>query len=250
MTSRISTHDWETLSAFLDNQLSQEARARVESRLKTDPTFRQEFEMLAATRTFLQSQPRLRSPRNFSLKPEMVAKPQFYPPQRQAYPLLRLTSVLATISFFVFFLGEVLVRSALPGAEPSRIEVLSRISQPVPQAFEMEAEGGFEATAPLPTVLAESPALASDAQPYPEVVTLSQTTMPVAKAIPVTPFDLTGIQTPAEQEAVEEASLKSPTQQKSLNNWDWLRIIQLALLVLAISAGIGAYYFRRRQTHQ
>ena len=69
MTIQISPSEWEALSSYLDNQLSERERTRLEARLKAEPELRQALEDLRRTRVILRSQARLRAPRNFTLTP-------------------------------------------------------------------------------------------------------------------------------------------------------------------------------------
>ncbi|HEY57383.1 MAG TPA: hypothetical protein G4O04_02380 [Anaerolineae bacterium] len=68
-----SPKDWEALSAYLDGQLLPRERARLEARLADDPALRQALAELRALRAALRHLPPPRVPRNFTLRPEMVA---------------------------------------------------------------------------------------------------------------------------------------------------------------------------------
>lgn len=69
---RLSSRDWELISAYLDGQLANKNLTRFQSRLKTDPEFSAAFEEMKRTKSVLRSAPKLRAPRNYMLKPDMV----------------------------------------------------------------------------------------------------------------------------------------------------------------------------------
>ena len=75
MKDSISKRDWETLSAYLDGQLSNRKQTRLESRLKNDDQLRVALNDLRNTRYKLRHSPRLQAPRNFMLTPEMAGHP-------------------------------------------------------------------------------------------------------------------------------------------------------------------------------
>jgi hypothetical protein len=105
MMNRISTRDWEALSAYLDGQLPVRETGRLERRLAADPNLQEALEDLQNTRALVRNIPRLRAPRNFTLTPEMVGMRQPRPP---AYPAFQLASVLATILFVLVMVGDFL----------------------------------------------------------------------------------------------------------------------------------------------
>jgi len=90
---RIPERDIEAISAYLDGQLSQRERTRLETRLKTDSGLREAYEQMHRTRAVRRSLPAMRAPRNFTLTPQMVRSRKSPP---AAYPVLWLASVMAT----------------------------------------------------------------------------------------------------------------------------------------------------------
>lgn len=92
--------DLELLSSYLDGQLSSSDSARLEARLHADPGLRSVLDDLRSTRSLLRQLPMRKAPRNFKLTPKMVGK---NPPLPRAYPIFRLSSVLATIMLFLTF---------------------------------------------------------------------------------------------------------------------------------------------------
>lgn len=112
MTKRISTREWEAISAYLDNQLSARERLRLEANLQTSPELRTALEEMRRTRAVLRSQPRLRAPRNFTLTPAMVGKRRVSEPR--AYPFLRLASAMAAVLFVLVFVGDLFYNAPIP----------------------------------------------------------------------------------------------------------------------------------------
>jgi hypothetical protein len=111
MMKNLSLRDWEALSAYLDDQLSRKQRARLEGRLQKNPELKAGLDELRSTMAVLQSQPRLRAPRNFMLTPDMVGQPR----SRRVYPAVRLAAVLASIMFIVTFFGDIFFVGGLGG---------------------------------------------------------------------------------------------------------------------------------------
>jgi len=93
-----SFRDIEQLSAFLDGQLSQAKKTRLEARLKSDPALTAALEELRQTRNLLRQTPRRRVPRNFILTPKMAG---IRPPVPRAVPVLSWASAIAVLLFII-----------------------------------------------------------------------------------------------------------------------------------------------------
>ncbi len=130
MTTKISPHDEELLSVYLDGQLAPKERDRLEARLREDAQLRSLLVELRRTRAILRSQPRLRAPRNFTLTPQMVGKPARMAPR--GYPALRLASVLAGLLFVLVLVGDF-----NNGAPPVRLAPAA--FEPISQASHVQA---------------------------------------------------------------------------------------------------------------
>jgi len=115
MTQTPSFRDVEKLSAYLDGQLKLSEKARLESRLLSDPELASILKELRQARSLLRQFPQRRAPRNFTLTPKMVGQK---PPLPRTYPAFRFATVLATLLlFFTFatnFMAPLLVRTAAP----------------------------------------------------------------------------------------------------------------------------------------
>jgi hypothetical protein len=103
MKDTISKRDWETISAYLDGQLSSRKQARLESRLQQDQKLCLALEELRDTRQVLRSAPRLRAPRSFMLTPEMAGQPRRLP---NLAPLFGWASAVASFLLVLFLVGD------------------------------------------------------------------------------------------------------------------------------------------------
>jgi hypothetical protein len=104
MKDSISKRDWETISAYLDGQLSPRKQARLESRLQTDHRLQVALEELSATRKILRQTPRLSAPRNFILTPEMAGRPIRMP---RLAPFFGWASALASFLLVLVLVGDI-----------------------------------------------------------------------------------------------------------------------------------------------
>jgi len=107
-----SFHDVEQLSAYLDGQLSQAEKTRLETRIQSDPALAAALTDLRQARAILRRTPRRRSPRNFTLTPKMAG---IKPPVPRLVPALGWASAVAMV-LFVFTLGTNLLGQISFGA--------------------------------------------------------------------------------------------------------------------------------------
>jgi len=103
MTKNISSRDWETISAYLDGQLSDRKLIRFEARLSQEPEFRVALNELHHTRQLLRNAPSLRVPRNFLLSPRMVGNPRHLP---RLAPVFGWTSAVASLLLVLLLVGD------------------------------------------------------------------------------------------------------------------------------------------------
>ncbi len=103
MKENISKRDWETISAYLDGQLSERKRIRFESRLDHDQQLRVALDELRDTRHVLRNAPRLRAPRSFMLSPELAGQPRRLP---NFAPVFGWASAVASFLFVLFMIGD------------------------------------------------------------------------------------------------------------------------------------------------
>jgi hypothetical protein len=115
MRERLSNRDYQQISAYLDEQLTQSERRRFEERLRAHPELQAALDELSRTRALLRQAPRRRAPRNFTLTPAMAE--EYRPRPRRAsggsfnlFPALSFASALAALA-----LVATLVVRLLPG---------------------------------------------------------------------------------------------------------------------------------------
>jgi len=131
----ISSRDLERLSAYLDGTLSAREVHRLEVRLRDDLVLRQELADLRETIRLVGSLPMVRSPRNFTLTPEMVGLKE----RPRAYPVLQFATALATFIFFAVVGVDVLTSSSsLRAAAPAAIEQVA-MEDALPEANALKA---------------------------------------------------------------------------------------------------------------
>ncbi len=107
-----SFRDVEQLSAFLDGQLSQAEKTRLEARIRSDPALAAALADLRQSRAILRRTPKRRVPRNFTLTPKMAG---IRPPVPRAVPALSWASAVAML-MFVLTLGTNLLGQLSFGA--------------------------------------------------------------------------------------------------------------------------------------
>ncbi len=205
MTMNISPRDWEALSALLDDQLNPNERARLERNLKDRADLRTALEELRQTRALLRSAPRLRAPRNFMLKAEMVGLRKPASSISRWLPAMRLTSAVASLMLIVVLLGDFLLAGRQAGsmmaAQPQDVSVL-REAPPAMEAANQEIPP--QAAGKLaPEASPEAQALQA-AAPAAGVVT--ETPQPLAAAALA---DQSAYPPPAEEPAASELQIKS-----------------------------------------
>jgi len=171
--SRIPQREIERLSAYLDGALSSREAARMEARLREDPTLQEALEELRRTSRLLRTLPMVRVPRNFTLTLQMVGLVA----KRPVYPILRLATALASLALVLVIGFDALSGSSLQGAQAPltmyREAPADEFAQEAPIPMEgaemraeaptLEAEMLAEAPMPEPEVLAEVPAPAVEA---------------------------------------------------------------------------------------
>lgn len=246
MKTKISTRDWQALSAYLDGQLAQEESKRLEMRLQNEPHLQAALDELRRTRAFLRSQPRLRAPRNFMLTPQMAGVDRGRRAQPPAYPVLRLASSLAMIFFVVLLVGDLYLSAfGLAPALVSR-ETQRDAAQQMAPALGIGSGGGNDQGENLalpeaaPPPGAEAPE-ALEVGPAKEEPPMDVTLEKSLEATPVITMTATPSMTPS----------PPPSQPRpapvlaAASGWPFLRFLQVALALLAVISGAAAFYLRR-----
>ncbi|MCJ7660284.1 MAG: hypothetical protein MUO67_14150 [Anaerolineales bacterium] len=281
MTTRISPKEWETLSAYLDGQLSANDRIRLERLLTERPEMYVALKDIRRTRDFLRSQPSLRAPRNFTLSPQLAVIRIKERRSSFAFPVLSAVSALASILLVLVFVGDILITGAGPSqvfVSQAPIEEYLAVEETVPESFS-PAEGELQEIPPaeitlqevqVPSVAAEGEVLESMAEEEVEAVSKaietvdeSQTGGAIQPPIlePVSPnFEaVPGGRTEHEPGLYDEDTGRlepsvdqdiSPTAQligklPILMQRSTMRILEVILIIIAFSAGLAALYIRR-----
>jgi hypothetical protein len=100
-----SFRDAKQLSAYLDGQLSQAERSRLETRLKQEPELSILLGDLRNARSILHQTPRRTVPRNFTLDPHMA---RIRPPLPRLVPAFSWASAVAAFLFIITLGGNLL----------------------------------------------------------------------------------------------------------------------------------------------
>jgi hypothetical protein len=163
MTNKISSRDWETLSAYLDGELSPKDRRLLEAKLRTRGDLRVALEDLRRTRTIVRSHLPMRAPRNFTLTPEMAGISARKGSAGGLFPTLRLVSALASFLFSVVLAGDLLLArgTAVPmtAAEPARemaVQVTESVVEAPAAAAPVPEIQSKQAAEPTPMEIAEA----------------------------------------------------------------------------------------------
>jgi len=281
MTTRISPKEWETLSAYLDGQLSANDRVRLERLLTERPEMYVALKDLRRTRDFLRSQPSLRAPRNFTLSPQLAGIRIKERRSSFAFPVLSAVSALASILLVLVFVGDMLITGAGPSQvfiAQAPIEEHLAVEETVPESFS-PAEGELQEIPPteitlqevqVPSVATEGEVLESMAEEEVEAVSKSIETVdenqtggaiqppilePVSPDFEAVPGgkpehepglydeDIGRLEPSVDQDISTTAQLieKSPL----LMQRSTMRILEVILIIIAFSAGLAALYIRR-----
>ena len=285
MTTRISsagdlsTREWETLSAYLDEKLSPQEKAVLEKRLEENLELQVSLEDLRRTRSLLRIQPRMRAPRNFTLNPEMAGLRPGMRSLPSAYPVLRLASVLATIFFVLLSVSQLMLvgNQATSMVQP---EFLAKETSAV--GAEMLPQPSFGVGGGGSSISADKEAVSTEALPaeaplalapeQPTEVALEKMAGEPPQATPeagiliVTPLGLPSTSTPSNElenadqvvSATKEISpqgqitegVASPLRGYKERNalargWTLLKAIQVFLAFLAVGTGLAAIWLHR-----
>ena len=276
MTTRISSRDWEVLSAYLDGELTPKDRSRLESRLEARADLRAGLDELRRTRVVIRSQPRVRAPRNFTLTPQMVGMRTDRRPALQLFPVMRLTAVLASLLFVFVLLGDFLwsgqsmavplpIEESVPLIAQNVGETLSAdASEAVVEKVVTEGESAMPMVAEAEQSLdvAAEPAERAPAVEMPaeeaEAYILPTDKAPVAAAPPAPLAGVEPTSVPSVMESIqpeEEIVMadESPEPrligaQSTYPERQAIRLIEMFLLIMGLSTGFVAFFLRPKRT--
>jgi anti-sigma factor RsiW len=159
----------ELLSAYLDGELGERERQRLEARLAQDPMLRAELRALHQTVSLLEELPQVAARRNFILSRSMVERRQPAPrpaPEarlRWAAPLLTAATAVVSLLFAVVLVGDLLLPgtgglASVPEAmeQPKEVPQIALEAEPADEAFRIEGEVARSPTL-APMAAAEAP---------------------------------------------------------------------------------------------
>ena len=96
---QLSSKDWELLSSYMDGELNPRDKARVETRLSTQPEFLEALDGLRRTKAILRKAPIRKVPRNFTLRAadvQPVKTPRWIPTMQWS------SAAVALVAVFLF----------------------------------------------------------------------------------------------------------------------------------------------------
>ena len=279
----LSSRDLENLSAYLDAQMTPNERRRLEEQLSRSPALQTALNELRQTRMMLRSLPRLKAPRNFTLKPEMVQV-------RRARPLFSwgtisfsAASALAALLLFVFFMGDFLgyftpsnlafnSASQPAGAQSPASQALATAMVEQQTAAEQAAAtqsvvmlepqvdaggvgvgGGSEGGGPEDPNATPQPGISADVSPFAKNMqaTLPMTgTNTLTATLALAPLNLTetlSVPDTYAEPTVEYFPASTPVVSNQIVFTPlWVRLVEAALLFLVLGAGFWAVILYRR----
>ncbi len=268
MMNNISPREYEQLSAYLDGQLNERDRLRLEARLRTAPELSSALEDLRRTRQLLRSLPPMKAPRSFKLTPQMVGEVRR---PRPIFPVFQFASALATLLLVLVLAGDLLgfrfggappMNASQPqvamqrgATQPTLAAALAATAQAfAPLAPQATSVPGSAEALPLmasPTGTPEPPAAASKvAGTAPEAtagvtgLAAGQTLSTTVSSSPENPPNgmLSAAQPTGEAHMDTAVPSQAPTPQPVFPP---VRIAEIVLAFVAVSFGLAAYFLRR-----
>lgn len=176
----LSDNDYELLSAYIDNQLTEAERATLDARLSDEPELQEELDALRSVSMLVGNLPTLKAPRDFTLTADMVADTQATktPDNIRQLPIpvssirkspLRLFAAVAVVFVAVMFLG-LMISNEVDELQPMAVAMQSTetpITQPTKILADFDIAQGAESNAavivPGTATMELAPAGGSDA---------------------------------------------------------------------------------------
>lgn len=143
--NKLSSKDWELISAYLDNELNAQEKARMEERIKIHPEYKEAIDGLRRTKTILARAPVRKVPRNFTLTladVQSVRSPRWIPVMQWS------SAVVAMIAVFLFAYQ---LLPGLPGTQRTSTD-LAAVS-PTESPMEMAAPETMAAAEATPEII-------------------------------------------------------------------------------------------------
>jgi hypothetical protein len=244
----------ETISAYLDGELTTNERERFEHQLKKDDSLQNLYQDLKRARSVLRNAPKLRAPRNYILTPEMVG---IEVRQSRAFPLFRFASAFAAFLLVLLFLGDIFVLPGMMSAPSRAIQVAEslQLEEPAPE-METDMFASQPPAAAEPAVeempAEGAPAEGDNLSPPMESPSAVEKLLPtlIPGASEAEQSLLAGVTETPEEELMIASSEQSDfpilESGQGFNLRYYVRIAEYSLLIIAIATGITAFYLYRR----
>jgi hypothetical protein len=272
MKKNISRRDWQIISEYLDEQLSNRERARFETRLSEDPELRSALDEFRSIRSLLREIPAKRAPRNFTLTPQMIGI-KAAPPH--SFVALRFASALSAILLMAVYVSNLLIPIDIETLSPliarsEKPDTSFEVAEPALHPPEDISGNGIgedvteESPVEMLRVPGEEPVEADDQDPMLEIMAFpepdsTQTPEPEDDSERT---DLAALPAPGEDESPESAYKPSDYEidDKSeigalairdniltrVSQWGIQDYLMVGLAFIAVSTGLAAIYVRRR----
>lgn len=267
-----SSQDFDRLSAYIDNQLSPRERTEMEARLAREPELQGTLSDLQRTVRALRLLPMVKPPRRLTLTPAMVGA---HSRREPLFPALRLGAALSTLILALVVAGDFATSGGLasltansPQAAVAQVTVTLQVENPVAgaeaasatpeervQVFAPSAVTPTEGSADAAATQVMSQALAAPTEsPAATDLFYEATVGPTEKTVELTatPENTLDSLEPAQAEptaspqpdAVLTDTQKS-ARQAAASGLGPLRVFEIAVAMLAILLGLGAWFTRR-----
>ncbi len=257
----------ELISAYLDKRVSAEEQDFFERHIASCAECRVQLETTRSMVAALRAMPAVKAPRSFVLPREMARQPRrsFL----SLYPALRLATVVAAMAFVVLFAGDLLISQSSGASAPPSIpaEAPAPAAMQAPEAARQVAPTQEPAAVATPGEAAAAPARsAAPAGAAPQLSAtavmseLSATSLPTG-TLAVTASADSALQmqkrvkatpTPTEPTLDQPAApaAEPPAQENRVASApaiEPLRVIEIAVLALAVVLGLATLVARRKQ---
>lgn len=271
---RHPTFELNMLSAYLDNELSADAREILESRLEKEPELAARFQKLRRTKVLISQLDRYPAPRNFTLTPDMVKVRQSK--RKPLFTFLQLASSLSAILLVVLFGLERLTGGFLTGqpqmasdaimefasiAEETDPDPLIIWGEPGIPAGNREGDvrglGGGELMAedPVGSMKFEVSELEQEEQATPLDAPVTDSTQPTEESVEIFREEkqsgdektiILGINPDQGGEIVSQSPIPAPTEESPIRRWNPIQWLQVGLAIIAAGSGLLLWFLRRK----
>ena len=140
----IKEKDWILLSSYLDGELDKKMEDRLKAKIASDPQYQAALAQLQDTKRILKTTPEIRTPRNFTLTPEMVGVKSRQPAgfgYRLATAVMSIMLVMTlALDFGRFLLGGAMAPAALKMEEVMLESAADEAAEPAMKAVEAETQ--------------------------------------------------------------------------------------------------------------